>query len=185
MMHRLLLTLLIAFSPLAKADSALPDCPTDQSAVFDNCFGTYTWPDGKKYVGDYKDNKAHGQGTLTSPDGGKYVGEWEDDKFNGQGTHTWPDGMKYVGEFKDDKQHGQGTLTSPDGGKYVGEWEDDKFNGRGTFTFPDKIGGSWNGYFMNGDFVPNICTNMGLTKGSPEHGKCVLKLMDSVMSEED
>ena len=139
MMHRLLLTLLIAFSPLAKADSALPDCPTDQSAVFDNCFGTYTWPDGKKYVGDYKDNKAHGQGTLTSPDGGKYVGEWEDDKFNG----------------------------------------------RGTFTFPDKIGGSWNGYFMNGDFVPNICTNMGLTKGSPEHGKCVLKLMDSVMSEED
>ena len=138
-MHRLLLTLLIGFVPLVKADSALPDCPTDQSAVFDNCFGTYTWPDGKKYVGDYKDNKAHGQGTLTSPDGGKYVGEWEDDKFNG----------------------------------------------RGTFTFPDKIGGSWNGYFMNGDFVPNICTNMGLTKGSPEHGKCVLKLMDSVMSEED
>ena len=139
MLQRLLLAMLIGFMPLAKADSALPDCPTDQSAVFDNCFGTYTWPDGKKYVGDYKDNKAHGQGTLTSPDGGKYVGEWEDDKFNG----------------------------------------------RGTFTFPDKIGGSWNGYFMNGDFVPNICTNMGLTKGSPEHGQCVLKLMDSVMSEED
>ena len=39
MLHRLLLTLLIGFAPLAKAESALPDCPADQSAVFDNCFG--------------------------------------------------------------------------------------------------------------------------------------------------
>ena len=160
MMHRLLLTLLIGFSTLAKAASALPDCPADQSAVFDNCFGTYTWPDGQKYVGEYKDDKKHGQG-----------------------TYTWPDGVKYVGEYKDDKKHGQGTLTSPDGVKYVGEYKDGKRHGQGTFTFPD--GEIWNGYFMNGEFVPNICRDMGLTKGTPEHGQCVLKLMDSVMSEED
>ena len=113
MLSRLLLTLLIIFSPLVKAESALPDCPTDQSLSFHNCFGTFIF------------------------DGQKYVGEWKDDKQHGQGTHTFSDGYK------------------------------------------------WKGYFMNDEYVPNICSNMGLTKGSPEHGQCVLKLMDSVMSEGD
>ena len=158
-MHRLLLTLLIGFAPLAKAESALPDCPADQSLRFHNCFGTYI-AGGQKYVGEWKDDKKHGQGTATWPDGQKYVGEWKDDKKHGQGTHTWPNGQKYVGEYKDDKFHGQGTATFPDGDK-------------------------WSGYYMNGEYVPNICSNMGLTKGSPEHGQCVLKLMDSVMSEEE
>ena len=26
---------------------------------------TITWPEGQKYVGEYKDDKHHGQGTLT------------------------------------------------------------------------------------------------------------------------
>ena len=159
-MHRLLLTLLIGFAPLVKAESALPDCPTDQSLRFHNCFGTYTWTDGRKYVGEWKDDKQHGQGTSTWPDGQKYVGEYKDGKKHGQATHTWPNGEEYVGEFKDSKKNGQGTHTWPDG-----------------FT--------WKGYFMNDEYVPNICSDMGLTKGSPEHGQCVLKLMDSVMSEGD
>ena len=75
-------------------------------------------------------------------------------------TATWSDGKKYVGEYKDDKKHGQGTYTWPDGT-------------------------AWKGYFMNDEYVPHICSDMGLTKGSPEHGQCVLKLMDTVMSEED
>ena len=45
----------------------------------------------------------------------KYVGEWKDGKFHGQGTYTFPNGRKYLGEFKNGKRHGQGTLTSPDG----------------------------------------------------------------------
>ena len=136
MMHRLLLILLIGFVPLAKAESALPDCPADQSLRFHNCFGTYI---------------AGGQ---------KYVGEWKYDEQHGQGTLTLPSGQKYVGDFKDNKQHGQGTGTFPDGDK-------------------------WSGYYMNDEYVPNICSNMGLTKGTPEHGQCVLRLMDSVMSEDD
>ena len=73
-----------------------------------------------------------------------------------------------------------------DGTKYVGEFKDEKMHGRGTLTFSDIKGiRPWNGYFMNGEYVPHICSDMGLTKGSPEHGQCVLRLMDSVMSEED
>ena len=42
--------------------------------------------------------------TTTYPDGGKYVGEFKYGKKNGQGTYTHYDGSKYVGEFKDDKR---------------------------------------------------------------------------------
>ena len=99
--------------------------------------GTHTWPDGQKYVGEFKVGKSHGQGTLTSPSGSSYVGEYRDGKYNGQGTFTSPSFGKYVGEYRDGKYNGQGTVTFPSGGKYVGEWKDDKPNGQGTLTSPD------------------------------------------------
>ena len=46
--------------------------------------------------------------TKKYPDGAKYIGEFKDDKYHGQGTLTFADGVKYVGQFKDDKYHGQG-----------------------------------------------------------------------------
>ncbi|MDC1254462.1 hypothetical protein N8Z03_00510 [Pelagibacteraceae bacterium] len=66
----------------------LPKCMGDDFTIYNNCYGTLTWPDGQKYVGEWKDGKQHGQGTLTWPDGEKFVGEWKDDKRNGQGTLT-------------------------------------------------------------------------------------------------
>ena len=69
-----------------------------------NGTGIGTYPNGRKYVEDWKDNRRHGQGTLLSPDGKKYEGEWKDDKKHGQGTETYPNGSKYVGEFKNGKR---------------------------------------------------------------------------------
>jgi len=34
-----------------------------------NGYGTFTFPDGRKYVGESKDSKKHEQGTLTYADG--------------------------------------------------------------------------------------------------------------------
>jgi hypothetical protein len=99
--------------------------------------GTYKWTDGQKYVGEFKDGQRHGQGANTWPNGEGYVGVWKDNKKHGQGTLTFPDGTKYYGEWKDDKQHGQGTITFPDGAKHVGEFKDDQINGQGTFIWPD------------------------------------------------
>jgi len=42
----------------------------------------------------------NGQGTYTYPNGEKYVGEWKDGEQNGQGTETYPDGSKYIGEWR-------------------------------------------------------------------------------------
>ena len=52
----------------------------------ENGQGTYTWPDGAKYVGRYKDGKKNAQGTYTYPDGGNCVGSWKDGK-------PWNDGV--------------------------------------------------------------------------------------------
>ena len=69
--------------------------------------GTFTYPDGREYIGEWKDGKKHGYGTMTSPDGSKYVGKWKDDKRDGQGTIIYPDGKKWVGRVKDGKPAGR------------------------------------------------------------------------------
>ncbi len=130
-MKKLLFIILILFTSNATA-SSLPNCPSDQSKRYHNCFGTFTWADGEKYVGEFKDGKRHGQG-----------------------TYTWASGSKYVGEYKDNKMHGQGTFTYPNG---VEE----------------------RGYHMNDEFVPTICENMGLTKGTESFGNCVLELIKEI-----
>jgi prepilin-type processing-associated H-X9-DG protein len=134
----------------ASAQSRLPACPA--TGYFHNCVGTYTFPSGNKYVGDFKDGKFNGQGTFTFANGEKHVGEWKDGKANGQGTVTFPSGNKYVGDYKDDKRNGQGTFAQANGNKYVGEWKDDKLNGQGTYTFADgsvEKAGIW----ADGQFV--------------------------------
>ena len=116
----------------------LPDCKSS-STYKHNCFGTFTFASGNKYVGEFKNGKRHGQGTFTyaGGDGEKYVGEFKNDKYNGQGTYTYADGDKYVGEHKNDKRHGQGTYTFASGDKYVGEFKNGKYNGQGTYTYAD------------------------------------------------
>ena len=127
-------TFLVVLSLMAGsaiAQSNLPTCPSNTEVTWTNCFGTYTYADGDKFVGEYKDDKRNGQGTYTYANGDKYVGEYKDDKLNGQGTYTYADGEKYVGAFKDGNYNGQGTFTYANGDKYVGEHKDDKANGQG------------------------------------------------------
>jgi hypothetical protein len=114
----------------------------------ENGQGTFTWADGSKYVGEWKDGKRNGQGTYTWADGDKYVGEWKDDKSNGQGTYTYHNGDKYVGESKYDKPQGQGTYTYADGTKYEGEYKDGKKHGQGAFTYAD--GTKYEGEYKDG-----------------------------------
>ena len=52
--------------------------------------------------GCIKGDCVNGQGAYTFPDGQKYVGEFRNSLKNGQGTYTFPDGQKYVGEWKND-----------------------------------------------------------------------------------
>ena len=65
----------------------------------------------------------HGNGTMTWPEGNKYVGEYKNGKRDGNGTYTAANGDRYVGEYTNDKKHGQGTDTNANGTiKHSGEW---------------------------------------------------------------
>ena len=46
-----------------------------------NGYGTYTWENGSKYVGEYKDGKKHGQGTYTFASGTVKKGIWKNHKL--------------------------------------------------------------------------------------------------------
>ena len=38
--------------------------------------GILEWPDGKKYEGDFKDDKRHGTGEFLWKDRTEYIGPW-------------------------------------------------------------------------------------------------------------
>ena len=117
--------------------SDLPPCTSDQTKRYHNCFGTYTFADGDKYVGEFRNDKYHGQGTYyyladNQSKGDKYVGEYKDGKPHGQGTYyhladNQFKGDKYVGEFKNYKRNGQGTYTYANGTVVEGTWKNDTF----------------------------------------------------------
>ena len=123
-----------ATPPVIADRQGLPECPANQDERYDNCFGTYTYADGNKYVGEWKDDKFNGQGTYTYANGDKYVGEFRDDNLNGQGTYTYANGDKYIGEFRNGDSHGRGIEYHADG--TVGEegiWKD------GEFQYAQKV----------------------------------------------
>ena len=101
----------------------------------------------------------NGYGTYAYPSGDTYVGEYRDGKYHGQGTETWANEDTYVGEFRDSKYHGQGTFTiggivSRAGDKYVGEWKNDVPNGQGAWIYTD--GTMKKGIWKDGELVePN------------------------------
>ena len=97
----------------------------------------------KKGVLFLREEYGEGFGKYTYLDGEKYEGEWKNGKWDGQGTFTSPDGEKYVGKFKDGECHGQGTFSSKDGEKFVGEWKDDEEWNITEYDKNGNITGKW------------------------------------------
>ena len=67
----------------------------------------------------------NGKGIYSYSNGEKYEGQFKNGERHGRGILNFPDGNKYIGLFKNGKRHGQGILSLPDGSYYMGEWEDD------------------------------------------------------------
>ncbi len=42
--------------------------------------GEFTWSDGRRYTGEYFEDRKHGHGEFEWPDGRKYKGGWKDGK---------------------------------------------------------------------------------------------------------
>ena len=74
---------------------------------WDNCYGTYTYASGSKYVGEYKNDMMHGQGAYTYASGDKYAGAFKNGKYHGQGAYIYTRGEKIVGQWENDKYVGK------------------------------------------------------------------------------
>jgi hypothetical protein len=92
----------------------------------------------------------HGHGTQIYNQGkdGSYVGEWFEDKRHGQGTLQHPDMETYTGQFMDDIKHGYGVTTYDDGNVHTGQWVGGKRHGRGKMSYWD--GTEWVGEWRHG-----------------------------------
>ncbi|KDO35488.1 hypothetical protein SPRG_00335 [Saprolegnia parasitica CBS 223.65] len=99
------------------------------------------------YNGRWKDGHMRGAvGVYTFADGGKYVGAWKDSRPCGPGTAEYPNGCKYQGTWRDGKYHGLGTWEASDGTKYEGSWKDGLRDGKGKLTLPS--GAVYDGHFF-------------------------------------
>ena len=76
---------------------------------------TIRFDNGDIYEGEVDENGYRcGKGIYTFADGRRYEGEWKEDKRNGQGIYTSPNGSRFEGEYKDDHPD-KGTFTFSDG----------------------------------------------------------------------
>lgn len=117
--------------------------------------GTQIWPDGSRYDGYWRNDRANGPGRLIHADGDVYQGDWEDDKAHGWGQYMHLDGSTYEGYWEYDKQHGRGKEKWPDGAEYEGDYLDGKKHGFGRFTWSDRSQ-------FEGQFVDNNIQGQGV-----------------------
>jgi hypothetical protein len=94
--------------PPASTGSKAKPAPSAQrgrdTCIAGNCrngFGTYSWSDGSRYTGGFRNGQLHGQGTLIYSDGGSYAGQWKDGKRHGYGSAAYASGRSQTGLWED------------------------------------------------------------------------------------
>jgi len=153
--------------------------------------------DGFKYVGEFKNNRFHGDGTATWTSGNKFVGEWKDG-FKSYGTHYF-NGEKYFGTFKNNT-FTEGTHTNKRGWITEGVWKNGHMTG--VFTVTSRDGTVSVGKFKKGelkklisrdtsakdeadkkielasmiDDAKRICKDLGYSEGTDKFADCSLDL---------
>lgn len=115
-----------------------------------NGYGTYEFPGGAVYEGDFVNNKMNGKGVMKYADGAKYLGNWTNNSREGKGRMLLANGDVYFGFFSNNKYHGEGLMTYANGGSYEGNWQQGQATGEGVFDFPN--GDRYEGAVLNGRF---------------------------------
>merc|ERR1719409_1677503 len=78
---------------------------------------------------------------MAWPDGRKYCGQYADDRKDGDGTFSWQDGRRYQGQWVSGKRHGIGIYTNAKGTTGRGLWKADhpvQWEAQGPLD-PDKL----------------------------------------------
>ncbi|MEO0777999.1 MAG: caspase family protein [Bacteroidota bacterium] len=157
--------------------------------------GTYRYPSGAKYVGEFEAGEIHGLGVCYYTNGSKYSGQWEHRYPNGKGTKTYPDGTKWTGQWKMGKMVDEQGNVLEETWVAKGEEADDGtniqsgcisgdcVNGRGVFAYAD--GSKYEGEFVRSRlegqgtfYYPNGDKYVGAFRNNYSHGKGVFFYAD-------
>ncbi|RYF75442.1 MAG: hypothetical protein EOO39_06935, partial [Cytophagaceae bacterium] len=112
--------------PHVAAPRADKPVPTSSSTVVPAMVTQYYTNGRLKYQGGVLMNLRTGQGTYYYPNGDRYVGQFAYDQPHGKGTYHFADGDTFVGTFRSGKRSGAGTLFNVEGdveeeGNYVND----------------------------------------------------------------
>lgn len=110
--------------------------------------GTYLYPSGAKYSGQFRNGKIHGKGVLYFSNGNKYTGNWVNHYREGRGKLEFENGDIYSGEFRASRMDGYGEMTFAKGDRYEGRWIDNLQHGMGKYFYAD--GDRYEGTFRKG-----------------------------------
>lgn len=160
-MNNLFLILTFFICSASFAQNKIPRCLGTDTKYWNGCVGSYTLPDGSRYIGMWSDGDYNGRGTQIFPNGNKYQGEFKDGKRNGLGTYTFSNNDRYEGEFRNGKREGGGTYFVFNRSKYVSNFRNDLPEGKGVETMSD--GSVRNGHWIDGIFVPQVNSPQTLT----------------------
>jgi len=122
-------TALIQGQTIAQNAETKP-CQGPDESRWTKCIGSQNYPNGDKYVGEFKSGKPDGQGTYTHINGATYIGTYREGKRNGLAEYTYENGEKYIGEFKNGKRDGESVFFKLNGIIWLCDWVENKVNGR-------------------------------------------------------
>ena len=103
-----------------------------------------------KYIGTFKNDKKHGKGKMIyNLSGDIYEGEYKNDLFDGNGHYIYKtSGQEYKGEYKEGLMHGKGLYEWSETEYYRGDFNEGKKEGQGEIHWAN--GRSFIGPFLNG-----------------------------------
>ena len=126
--------------PKPQMQSSLPPCPKNQHSYKQNCLGSFKYIGGSEYIGEWKNNKRHGNGVFRSgvliiPNRQfSYMGEWQNNKRHGEGTM----------HFGRSQAKGKWDQGEPYGDFITKDW----FNGREKKFSLEKGSGRWHEFVV-------------------------------------
>lgn len=139
--------------------------------------GVLTYPSGRVYVGEFKNNAPDGVAHERYENGDTYSGQFSRGLKSGVGTYRYANGQVYEGHFEGNKPSGTGRLVISKGCYYEGSFRNGKCNGSGKYRYSngDVYEGQWvdsvkhgkgvyryaNGDVYEGDFVNGVREGRG------------------------
>eukprot|EP00667_Euglena_gracilis_P007772 EG_transcript_7854 len=162
--------------------------------------GTFLFPTGKVFRGEFRDGKRHGPGIewsreprFQSGDPGDpfgsmhvHIGHWVDNVREGPGTRFFSNGSVYEGDYRNGVPHGRGVMVTPNGMTYDGEWSAGVMSGEGVSCWKDdrRYSGHWRGGCCHGPGTmrwPDDSVYRGDFDQGQMHGQGVFTTADGLL----